>query len=514
MLTPLQSSRAPKRRVSDIINFPAPNGGWVSDSFAGSIAPNTARILTNMVPLQNSAQVRNGFKKFAGIPGSVQSLMVYNNGLVEELIVAAQATVYKVPIATDFAATVPVSLATGFGSSYFQHVMMSNAADESALVMVNGVDGIWKYDGATLEEAPASAANKTVSNVTTFKSRLWFTKTAEATLYYGDVLSNKPATLEPLPIGPLLREGGYLVAVNSLSMDGGSGPDDYLVAVSSTGEVVVFSGIDPATDFQLVGVFKMAAPLGPRCLIKNGSDLLYYGLDGPQALSRLFTAPQGVDTIAIAIRSEFEKAIYNQRLDKGWELIAYPRRGWVIFNVPKTDYNKIDQFIMSQETQAWFRITGWNAICFAVLGTNLFFGANSGDICVADYGQNDNGASINFDYMQSWQQYNTANRKKFNMAQVTIRANSPPVIAADMNVDYKDIVPTSTPGFSPKAIESPWDVSPWDTSPWTAGEIYYVNSFGVANIGYVGAFRYRGRLLDTTHEFLGYRIAYEEGEFL
>lgn len=514
MLAPLRSPRAPRRQVSKIANFPAPVGGWVSDAVAGMGEAVTARILTNIVPRQNSVYVRNGSKTVAEPGGRVDSLMTFDDGTIQDLLGASSGKLWQFPVDESATLVTPAELADGFSNDYWLSVMMANAADQSKLVMVNGEDGIWTYDGTDVEEAAASATNLQVSNVTSFKGRLWFTKRASASLWYGEVLSNSPATLTEFPVGAYLRRGGDLIAVDSLSMDGGSGPDDYLVAVSSRGELLVFSGIDPATDFQLVGLFSVGNPMSKRCLRKMGSDLLYYGNSGPQLLSKLFSTVEGLESLPIPIRTEFETAIYDYAFLAGWEMLSYSRAGWVMFNVPRGVQGTVDQYAVNLESTAWFRVEGWNAISWGVHAQNPYFGTLDGRVVRADFGRNDDGAPIAFDFMQTWNQFETTSRKKFNMAQVTIRANSIPKIEVDMNVDFKNVLPKSQPGFAPAVEVTPWDVSPWNISPWSGTAIYYLSSFGLQNNGYVGALRYRGQVKDSTHELMGFRIAFEEGAFL
>lgn len=514
MLMPLRSPRAPRRRVANIKNFPAPVQGWVSNVDSVESGPATAAILQNMVPKQNRVYVRSGSKTVSEIPASIETLASYDDGLSQELIAAAAEKVYRVPVASDGTVVAPVEIGTGFASGRWETVMFANGADQIELVMVNGADGIWTYDGTSLTEAPASTENKSVDNVTSFKSRLWFTKYGDATLYYGEVLATKPVALEPFPIGPLLRSGGQIVAINSLSMDGGSGPDDYFVAVSSRGEIVVFSGIDPATDFQLVGIFKGARPLGRRCLEKAGSDLIYYGANGPQFLTRLFASQGGLETLAIPIRTEFEDAISKGENFFGWSMVSYSKRGWVLFNVPFQAGAISYQYCLSLESQAWFKISGWNAACFVKHGDNLYFSTFDGKIKIADYGTNDDGVAIDFDYMQSWQDYGMPERKKFNMAQLTIEANAPPEITIDMNVDFKKNDPLSVPTFGPKPPASYWNRSIWNVALWSGLNKFYVESVGLSANGFVGALRYRGKIMNSTHILYGFRIAYEGGEFL
>jgi hypothetical protein len=47
---------------------------------------------------------------------------------------------------------------------------------------------------------------------------------------------------------------------------------DYLVLITSEGEVAIFNGYDPsnAATWALVGVFNMGKPMSKRCTSKNG----------------------------------------------------------------------------------------------------------------------------------------------------------------------------------------------------------------------------------------------------
>ena len=45
----------------------------------------------------------------------------------------------------------------------------------------------------------------------------------------------------------IFRLGGYLLAGGTWTMDAGEGVDDYWIAVTSEGEVVVYQGTDPSS---------------------------------------------------------------------------------------------------------------------------------------------------------------------------------------------------------------------------------------------------------------------------
>ena len=54
--------------------------------------------------------------------------------------------------------------------------------------------------------------------------------------------------------GAKFTYGGALIGVWSWTIDGGSGVDDFLVAISRGGDILIFQGADPSlADFALIG---------------------------------------------------------------------------------------------------------------------------------------------------------------------------------------------------------------------------------------------------------------------
>jgi hypothetical protein len=517
MLAPLPK-RNPRARVSTIENFPAPVGGWADDTASNSDGISTARILQNLIPRQNTAEVRAGSGTVANISSAVGSLMSYEAGSTKHLLGAAANKVYKINFDYDpgTGLVAPTELGTGFTSSRWQYVCMADASDATFLIAVNGSDGIWSYNGTAFTRVhPTTNDLLTYNNITSFKGRIWLTKLNSSVVYYADPLTPNPTTLTPFPMGPYLRKGGSIILIDSMSVDGGSGPDDYLVMISDRGEIIIYKGIDPGSDMYLVGVFAESKPLGPRCLRKMGRDLIYFSHRGPDYLTRLLPAEDGQEISLInPIKTEFEKAIALNPLAFGWDFVHYSRKGWVLFNIPIIPPTTMRQYVLNVESNSWFEITDWNALCWVQHDNYIFFGDGSGNIIVADFGSNDNGNAILVDYMQSWYEFKTSAKKKFNMAQATIKSNVQPNVTVDIMVDYEEILPESITEFALKAPVAPWDISPWDVTPWAGNDIFYVHQFGLNDIGYVGALRYRTRVLDSTHELRGFRIAFEEGEIL
>jgi hypothetical protein len=513
-----------RSRKSVVQNMPPPVAGWVDAESELSSSLGHALILENFVPTRNSVKLRNGCALAAQLPSSVKSLMEYSSGATEKLVGSTADTLYEVfpdlsiPAKqyknTPLALTPPAVLATGFDNGDWSHVTFTNAADEVRLIMVNGADGIQTYDGTAVTVTTPTPDIKTLTTVTSFKGRLWFTDKGSSVLHYGDVLSNQPATLTPFPVGPFLKKGGELVAVATWSRDGGSGPDDLLIAVSSNGEIVVFSGIDPADDFALVGVFQGNRPVSKYCFKNIGTDLILYSEYGPQVLTDIFTDSVNVNPMFSNVRESFIKNAITNVGSEGWRFMSMVSDSWTIFNVPVLPPTEMHQYVMNADTGAWFKIKGWNALCFASFQNFDVFGDNAGNIMIMNYGQSDNGNQIAADFMSTWTDLGKSENKKYNMVQATLKSDVVPDIAVDIMTDYRVVEPQTSPGFSDGAVVSPWNTSPWNVSPWSGAIVYYTEWFGLSGIGSVGALRYRLLAKNVYHEFISYRLAAEVGGFL
>ena len=517
MLAPLQQPRRNRQIRSAALTVPPPIEGWVSKNDPRSESLTTARILENMIPRRNFAESRLGNQATAKITtgGVVESLMSFEDGNSKKLLAVCENVIYDTPFAPTDIPPAPTSIHTGLTSSRFQSVLMANGADEMRLVMVNGADGILTYEpSAGVQPVVPVPSVPDLLDVTPFKGRLWFTQEGTSTLWYAEPLSNQPSTLTPFYVGPLLQKGGTCLAIDSLSLDGGSGPDDYLAVITTKGECLLFSGIDPATDFQMVGLYDVGLPAGVKCMTKLGKELYYFSSRGPETLSRLMGGLGRVDNAGNPIQDHFEDAYKRAAGSHGWEVLLYSKDSWVICNIPIQYPSNYHQYVLNLETSAWFKITGWNANSWAAHDGEVFYGCNSGVIHIANYGLHDNGAAIEVDYMQNWNEYGTPNLKKFNLCKMTLRSISKPRPAIDMMVDYVELTPTNQPEFPKAAVATPWNISPWNTSPWSSSPIFSVDIFGLSDQGYVGALRYRESVKDSFTQLYGYQIMLEVGDLL
>jgi len=257
--------------------LPAPTGGWNSSSALASMPATDALILDNLFPAVGEINFRKGFSQWAtGLTGFVHSLLIYNGPTASKMFGATDSGIW------DVSATGAVGgVATACTDGDWQYENLTTSGG-NYLVAVNGVDAAKLYDGAVWTATGITGpATSDLSNIKLFKRRLWFIKKNSTDAYYLDVDSIAgAATL--FPFGPVFSKGGYLVAQFVWTIDGGVGLDDYLVTVTSEGELAVYSGTDPDDPdlFTLVGTYDVGKPLGARCFMKYGGDVLYLSLRG------------------------------------------------------------------------------------------------------------------------------------------------------------------------------------------------------------------------------------------
>src|SRR5581483_8943538 len=107
-----------------------------------------------------------------------------------------------------------------------------------------------------------------IINIHAQKRRLWYVLANSTVVAFLPTDAIQGPVAGTLDLGSLFTLGGHVVAISDWSSDGGEGPQNYLVILSSRGQAVVYSGTDPtnANAWSLVGVFNLAPPLGRRCM--------------------------------------------------------------------------------------------------------------------------------------------------------------------------------------------------------------------------------------------------------
>jgi len=327
-------------------------------------------------------------------------------------------------------------------------------------------------------------------NINLFKNRLWFVQEDSLKAWYLDPLSIG-GTATALDLSGIARNGGFLQAIGTWTLDAGQGADDYWVGVTSMGEVIVYNGTDPsvAETWLLKGVWQFGQTFARRCFFKWAGDLLLLTQDGLVPLSgalqssRLDPRINLTDKIYYAV-SQAATQYYD---NFGWQINYFASENMLILNVPITSGKQ--QFVMHTITKAWGQFTGIEANCWEVHGKEgMYFGGN-GYVGNFYNSTSDNGTNINANCQQAYSYFNSRGTlKRFTMVRpIIITDNALPTVLCGISTDFDPVSPNGAVTYNPALIAiAEWDSGIWDYNLWGGGVNINKQWQGVTGIGYAG----------------------------
>lgn len=449
------------------ITHPAPIGGWNTRDAKASMPKEDATILTNLFPDVGNVVLRNGHASHAtGMTGNVETIAEYHSGSTRKMLSAAASNIWDAT-----AASAASSLASGFTSDRWQWANMNGS-----MGFVNGADAPQVYDGSTVGAMTISGSGlttTTLDGIFVFKSRSYFWASTTQDFWYS-ATNALGGALTKFPLSRVSQFGGNLTIVTSFSSDSGSGPDDFIVFIMSSGDAIVYQGSDPgsASDWSLVGIYRIGSPLSIRSAVKIGGDTFIITRDDYVSLSEMFREDRTTRKRSKAVGA-LQSAVASYASNFGWQAIAYPKGRMLIFNIPRTT-TTFDQHVRNISTGAWCKFTGINAHCWGMYSDNLYIGG-VGVIYRADSGYSDNNSAIEADGMTSWSLLGTSLNKQVTAVQNHIETNvstvnlgiatgadfTDPMVSADETTEAPDTTPWGSPwgsswGSSFRSISS-WD---------------------------------------------------------
>lgn len=533
-----------KPQISRGVSLPAPTNGWNARDPLALMQPADAVLLDNWFPTTAEVKLRSGYALHAsgsvallteagdellaedgstllteGPSGRCETVMEYASGTTQALLVALGSSIYD---ATS-AGAIGAELWSTSDSARFQYVQFN-----AYLMMVNGENHPLNFNGSVVVNTPSITGSGIVPasfvHIESFKSRLFFTIKDELAYAYLDV-NAIGGTATKVNIAPLCRLGGTLRAVMSWTRDSGNGPDDLCVFLTSEGEALIYSGSNPgdANDWSLVGVFRIARPIGRRCYVKYGGDVLIITQDGILPLDQVIPIDRGEQS-AVALSNRIVGAVNEAvRLSQGkfgWQPIIYPNGAQAIFNVPVKDGDEAgspaiesQQFVMNTQTQAWCRFTGINAICWALLGNRLYFGADGAQIFLYDGVQSDNGEPIEHDMTTAYTYMGAPGQlKKANLMRPIINSNGNPVMAMDIITEFRERAPESLPTVV-NAV-AVWNQFNWNQSNWAGLPVIRSSWTSVTGVGYAMAIRLKYTGIGADLRVISFDVQVQDGGVL
>jgi len=411
-------------------------------------------------------------------------------------------------------------ISSGWLGNDWSWTSFSNLSATKYTVMVNGSAGVVSWDGTTTTvetvTAPVGEAWIVPANfdkVLSHMNRLWFADASNLAVYYLPIQS-KSGTLKFIPLNAVFKRGGSIRALYTWTLDGGFGMEDQLVIFSTNGEAVVYRGLDPDTDFSLVGIYRFDSPMSKHSVVNWGGDLYCLISTGLVPMSTLMRAEsEQLGKSDRDVFTAFQEVSAIRRDAPGWMVINNPGGGSLICNMPQGGINTYKQMVRFMPNPVWASWSNLPARCWGWVNDRLFFGSDNGKVyeMSADF-LNDDGQPIKIDVQAAWSNYGTPANKLFKMILPYVESDGVPMPFIDMKVDYDLSPPFNQPDVSAGgAGGGTWDVAPWDTSDWGLSLIPYQNWSGVGVLGRVGAPRLVALVKDCQFTLNGWDVLYETG---
>lgn len=540
-------ARRPGRRsLNRQAEFPAPTGGINAVLAANAIRAEQAIALLNMVPLQLGVSTRLGWQEWctrvkAGAIAAdteVRSILSFKGALAihDKLFAVTSDGIYDVSISADLPTRVVAFPSTLNLAGYGIATTVATAGGHF-LLYCDEENGYYTYDGAAgtwLKVTAGGGAGQingtdpaNFAHVLEWKGRVWFTQKNSAKAWYLTTtygIGTIYGTVASFDFGQHFKSGGQLAGLFRWTRDGGSGPDDRLVAVSTSGDVVVYEGTDPtsASTFRQVGSWVTGGvPSGREIATSLGGDVLLLTVAGLLPLSALLQGEAlRPDVYATYdIQNLYATYVRPRAALPGWRMRLHPQENTLVVFLPHKAGATDTQFVYSLASKAWSVYEGVDARAAESWDGRLYFGDAASRVNVhlggmdgiARDGTAATATPILFTHLTGFTAFGNAARKQVKIIRPhLILQGVPPDYGVQARYDY-DLsavtLPLSPP--SPGGLAT-WDVALWDVGLWV-GDAGALNvPIGTEGVGVAVAIALQGRAAERV-TLAGYEIAWEEG---
>lgn len=444
-----------------------PLGGLNTSSLLAAMPETDAVILDNWIAYPDRIEMRKGAANHVtGFANPVQGLHVWNGPTSRRLWATTAAGIYD---ATTAGAVGAPAVALTNGVTY--STLIATGAGHY-LHVANGTDNLQRYDGATWTGVVAYGGlnTNTIGGLDVYRQRLFFIQKSTLLLWYLPVNSIAGAATS-YDLGAIFRRGGSLIAIATWTIDGGTGPDDHLVVLSSEGEVAVFTGTDPslAASWALKGVYYVGKPVGPFALYKYGGDLLVLVESGLFPLSRavLSATLDRSSSVSSKVEQGLIDLIASYGANNGWMMLNIPHIPALLVNVP--GYPGGLQFVMHSKSRAWSTFSGWVANCFALMNKTVYFGGST-FVATALEGASDFSANITATMLQAYSNFRQPRDKHIKMMRPTFQANGAFNYTLGFASNFNGLQTENLVALSAGAA-SLWGTATWGTSLWSSSDV-------------------------------------------
>jgi hypothetical protein len=298
------------------------------------------------------------------------------------------------------------------------------------------------------------------------------------------------------------------------------------VGISSAGDVVIYTGIDPAVPgaFGLKGVWWVGpVPPGRKIASQFGGDLFILALVGCVPLSKLVAGYMVRDPNIYAtakIANLFNVFMTERGQYPGWEINMHPTDNLLYITVPASPYKVQEVLAMSMASKGWSRLVGLPMTTMETWRGKLYFGTADSRVCVnegyvdGDTLDHSTYWSIDFSLLTSFQTLGTPLKKRVHMARPLFMTDGTApgyTIESRWDFDLSDVA--AVPVIADLVETSLWDRGTWDQSKWDDGKDTAGRYYGAAGMGtYVAIVLHGTARTNTT--FVGFDVVLDQGGIL
>ena len=350
----------------------------------------------NLMPSELGLRLRRGYREWANIPTekSINSIIPYEgqaqDASEDRIWAVTEDGIYDISLFGDQDPVQDVAFANqSFGAGYGVWTEFTNDATNRFLQYADGTNGIHEYSEDTgLWTVPdlTGPDEAQIAFVTTWKNRLWYIERSSGDAWYLAPDSNS-GNCTKFTFGSKFKHGGELMGIFNWTVDGGNGIDDFLIAISRGGDVLVYQGTDPDTaDFVLRGSYYIGeTPESRKLAVGYGGELYMLSTYGLISLRDLL---QGVlpsvpgATPSAKVNRGLRPQVIAGKDELTWALVSHPADGFLQIITPYAEEKDAIQWSQNLLTRAWGLWRGVPANCAETWNDRYYFGNKTGSVWV------------------------------------------------------------------------------------------------------------------------------------
>lgn len=493
----------------------------------GRMSPEFMPYAYNIFSAEQGPYTRKGYQEYAtGHGAAVRTLIAYRGNTVagtdDKLFSVTEDGIYDISSSTA-SPTSSVSFGTTTGDAGWGNwITYRNDAGTIRILYADGANGLFEYTPGgsfALVTGITGITEADIRYVAQHKLRVWVVLDNSNVGYYmpaGAYLGSATA----FNFAAQFTQGGYLAAIGTWTVDGGSGVDDMFVALSSSGDVIVYQGDDPssATTWQLKGRWNIGPlPKGRNLMATIGGELHIlsrYGLISMNDLLRGVDATKltGQNSVARNIVFALRSDMATRASSQGWGIYNNLSDGFLIISRPiLTSTDTPLQYVFNLATPGWGFFRDVPMQCGVDYNGAFYFGDQDG-VVHKFTGSKDGvtragtgGDSVQFSMMTAYNDLGSPSQYKIpHFIRPTFASTGSflPSYSAKALFDYSLSEILNTDQRTVLTGTSLWDTAVWDSAVWGGGTNTGHRTLGACGLGRVVAVAIRGaapeqlRLLD------------------